>query len=119
MPLSHSTPQKSSPLTPPGLSGPDYLRAHFAPRQVLRLKEAALVLDLSYPHFYRRIQAGTLALKIRKNEVGERFVLLEDLIAYLFPPSEFNLSPSAHPTPKRLGRPRKSVTSDRWEGGGR
>jgi hypothetical protein len=46
-------------------------------------------------------------------------VLLEDLIAYLFPPSEFNLSPSAHPTPKRLGRPRKSVTSDRWEGGGR
>ena len=116
MPLSHSTPQKSSPLTPPGLSGPASLRTYFAPRQVLRLKEAALVLNLSYSHFFRRIQAGTLSLKIRKNEVGERYVLLEDLILYLFPAS--GTDNSSLPLPrKKLGRPRKSVTSD-GQGGG-
>lgn len=110
MPLSHPQRQKSSPLTP-GLSGPDALRAFFAPRQILRLKESAECLGMSYSHFFRRIQSGTLDLKIRKNEVGERFVLLDDLIAYIFPPSE--TASSSHPSvKKRPGRPRK-------EGGGR
>jgi hypothetical protein len=110
--LSHAKPQKSSPLTP-SLSGPDAFRAYFAPRQVLRLKEAALCLNLSYSHFYRRIQAGTLDLKIRKNEVGERYVLLDDLIAYIFPPSE-TASSSPPSAKKKLGRPRKGT-----EGGAR
>ena len=107
MSLSHPSIKKSFPLTPPGLSGPDALRAYFAPRQVLRLKEAALILNLSYSHFFRRIQAGTLGLKIRKNEVGERFVLLDDLILYLFPASGPDSASSAPPpTKKKLGRPR-------------
>lgn len=115
MPLSHAKPKKSSPLTP-GLSGPDALRAFFAPRQVLRLKEAALCIGLTYPHFFRRLQAGTLDLKIRKNEVQERFVLLDDLILYLFPDSGTDSASSSPPVKKRgPGRPRKSVT----EGGGR
>ena len=107
--LSHST-KNPSTVTPPGLSGPDALRAYFAPRQVLRLKEAALVLNLSYSHFFRRIQAGTINLRIRKNEVGERFVLLDDLILYLFP---FTGTDSASPSPpsvkKKSGRPRNST----------
>ena len=119
MSLSHSTPKKSSPLTPPGRSGADGLRAYFAPRQVLRLKEAALILNLSYSHFFRRIQAGTLGLKIRKNEVGERFVLLDDLILYLFPESVTDSASAPTPAKKRLGRPRKSVASDGAEGGAR
>lgn len=113
MPLSHSATPKSSPLMPPGLSGPDALRAYFAPRQVLRLKEAALCLNLSYSHFFRRIQSGTIGLKIRKNEVGERYVLLDDLIAYIFPPSE----PASSLPKRKSGRPRKTVTSDDRKGG--
>ncbi len=116
MSLSH--PKKNpSTVTNDGLSGPDALRAFYAPRQVLRLKEAALVLNYSYPHFYRRIQAGTLSLRIRKNEAGERYVLLDDLISYIFPPSEESHSPP--PAKKRgPGRPRgsKSVIDG---GGGR
>ena len=101
MSLSHS---KKIPSNA-GLSGPDALWAYFEPRQVLRLKEASEVLGMSYPHFYRRVQAGTLGLRIRKNEVGERFVLLEDLILYIFPPEE---STSSQTPPKRKpGRPRK------------
>ena len=112
--LSHAKPQKSSPLTP-GLSGPDALRAFFFPRQILRLNEASTCLGMTYSHFFRRIQAGTLSLKIRKNEVGERFVLLDDLISYIFPPSETDLAASSPPSAKKkTGRPRKSA-----EGGGR
>ncbi len=107
--LSHST-KNPSTVTPPGLSGPDALRAFYLPRQVLRLKEAALCLNLSYSHFFRRIQAGTLGLKIRKNEVGERFVLLEDLILYLFPASgPDSASPAPPPAKKRPGRPRNGT----------
>ena len=110
MPLSHDPRQKSSPVTP-GLSGPEALGAYFAPRQVLRLKEAALCLNLSYSHFYRRIQAGTLNLKIRKNEVGERYVLLADLIDYLFPPNEGSQSSDFPMTIAKAkpGRPRKGT----------
>ncbi|MHB1756936.1 MAG: helix-turn-helix transcriptional regulator [Leptospirillum sp.] len=101
-----------------GMSGPDALWAYFEPRQVLKLKEASEVLGMSYPHFYRRVQAGTLGLRIRKNEIGERFVLLNDLISYLFPPTE--QAPSSPKTTKRKpGRPRKTVTSDSGRGGAR
>ena len=102
-----------------GLSGPQALREYFNPRQVLRLKEAAECLGMSYSHFFRRVQAGTLALKIRKNEIGERFVLLDDLIAYVFPPSEQESSSSAPATKANPGRPRKIVTSDGQKGGAR
>ena len=116
MSLSHST-KNPSTVTPPGLSGPEALRAYFAPRQVLRLKEAALCLNYSYSHFFRRIQSGTLALKIRKNEVGERFVLLDDLIAYIFPPTEQANLPSTPHKKAKAGRPRNALSGQ--EGGGR
>lgn len=107
MSLSHPS-KNPSTVTPPGLSGPDALRAYFAPRQILRLNESAECLGMSYSHFFRRVQAGTLGLKIRKNEVGERFVLLDDLIAYIFPPEETSSSPL--PAAKaKIGRPRKGT----------
>lgn len=118
MSLSHST-KNPSTVTHTGLSGPDALRAYFAPRQVLRLNETAQVLNYSYSHFFRRIQAGTLSLRIRKNEVGERFVLLDDLIAYLFPPAETDFFATPSVTRRKPGRPRKSVTSDGDKGGAR
>jgi predicted DNA-binding transcriptional regulator AlpA len=106
MSLSHS---RKTPSTIPVLSGPDALRAYFEPRQILQLKESASVVGLSYSRFYRRIQAGTLSLKIRKNEIGERFVLLDDLIDYLFGPTT---DPASFPPPtgapkRKSGRPRK------------
>ena len=118
--LSHSQ-KNPSTVTPPGLSGPDALRAYFFPRQRLHLNESAECLGISYSHFFRRIQAGTLDLRIRKNEVGERYVLLDDLISYIFPPSEPDSS-SPHPAKKataKRGRPRKTVTSDGQKGGGK
>lgn len=110
MSLSHSR-KTPSTVTPPGLSGPDAFRAYFAPRQILRLNESAKCLGMSYSHFFRRVQAGTLDLRIRKNEVGERFVLLDDLINYLFPPEE---TPGSSPLPakkRKPGKPRKAVIS--------
>lgn len=105
MSLSHST-KNPSTVTIAGLSGPQALRDFFNPRQVLKLKEAAQVLNYSYSHFFRRIQAGTLSLKIRKNEIGERYVLLDDLISYLFSPAEESTS-SLTPKKRGPGRPRK------------
>lgn len=118
--MSFSHPKKNpSTVTPIGLSGADALRAFFGLRQVLRLNESAECLGLSYSHFFRRIQAGTLSLKIRTNEVGERFVLLDDLIAYIFPPTE-EASSTPPPAKKRgPGRPRKAVTRDSGKGGAR
>ena len=117
MPLLSHSQKNPSTVIPSGLSGPDALRAYFAPRQVLRLKEAAACVGMSYSHFFRRVHAGTLGLKIRKNEIGERYVLLDDLISYIFPTTE--QATSASPTKKakaKLGRPRKSTST---EGGSR
>ena len=116
--MSFSHPKKNpSTVTPSGLSGPDFLRAFFALRQILRLKEAAECLGMSYSHFFRRVQAGTLGLKIRKNEAGERYVLLDDLILYLYPPSDPALSSPPESQKRKPGRPRNSVTSDGSKGG--
>ena len=116
MSLSHPT-KNPSTSGPTGLSGPDALRAHFAPRQILRLNETSQVLGMSYPHFYRRVQAGTLDLRIRKNEVGERYVLLDDLISYLFPPEESTSSPM--PAKRKPGRPRTLTSDGCGKGGGK
>ena len=117
MSFSHSG-KTTSTVTHPGLSGKDRLRAYFEPRQVLRLKEAAQCIGQSYSYFFRGVQAGTLGLKIRKNEAGQRYVLLDDLITYIFPSEE---SPSSPPPAKKAkpGRPRKNVTSDGQKGGAR
>ena len=113
MSLSHSEKIPSNA----GLSGPDAFRAYFFPRQILRMNETASCLGMSYPHFYRRVKAGTLGLRIRKNEVGERFVLLDDLVNYIFPPEES--TSSATPPKRKPGRPRKTYTSDEQKGGAR
>ena len=116
--MSFSHPKKNpSTVTVAGLSGPQALRDFFNPRQVLRLKEAAQVLNYSYSHFFRRIQAGTLSLRIRKNEVGERYVLLDDLISYLFPPEESTSSPM--PAKRKPGRPRTLTSDGCGKGGGK
>ncbi len=108
MSLSHSKKNPSTVATA-GLSGPQALRVFFFPRQVLRLKESAECLGMSYAHFFRRIQAGTLDLRIRKNEVGERYVLLDDLISYIFPPSEPDSSSPPSAKKAKPGRPRKGT----------
>ena len=115
--LSHSK-KNPSTVSSAGLSGPDFLRAYFGIRQRLHLKEAAQCIGQSYSYFFRGVQAGTLGLKIRKNEAGQRYVLLDDLITYIFPSEE---SPSSPPPAKKAkpGRPRKNVTSDGQKGGAR
>jgi hypothetical protein len=113
MSLSHSR-KNPSTVTPAGKSGADALRAYFFPRQVLRLNETAQCLGLSYSRFYRRVEAGTLTLRIQKNEVGERYVLLDDLIHYLFGPPTEQANSSPQKVQKRgPGRPRST------EGGAR
>jgi hypothetical protein len=109
MSLSHS---RKTPSTIPVLSGPDVLREYFAPRQRLRLWEAAKCIDLSYSRFFRRIQAGTLNLRVRTDELGSRYVLLDDLISYIFFPADIHQPDtdphSLQPSKKRgPGRPRK------------
>ncbi len=108
MSLSHSPENQSTNR----LSGAEALRNHFNPRQRLRLKEAAQCVGLSYSRFFRRVQAGTLGLRVRKDEIGERFVLLDDLISYIFPPSETETISSSSPAKKKVGRPRKPVAGD-------
>jgi len=117
--MSFSHPKENpSMVTIAGFSGPDALRAYYLPRQVLQLKESAECLGLSFSQFFRRVQAGTLDLRIRKNEAGKRFVLLEDLILYLYgPPTEQANSSPQKVQKRKPGRPRKTVTGDGKNGG--
>ena len=94
------------------LPGPALLRKTFHPRQRLTITELSQVIGLSRDRIYKRIRAGKLDLRVQRNECGTPFVLLEDVIQYLYPSS--SLSPSCHPDqpenkPRRgPGRPRKS-----------
>jgi len=96
------------------LSGPQALRAHFFPRQTLQIQEAAKILGVARETLYRRSYRGTNGLKISGGNGSRQYVLLEDLIAYLFPSSINNTdAPSAPPQPepiRKVGRPRKSTT---------
>ena len=67
-------------------SGPEALRAFFFPRQTLQMKEAARVLGIGREALYKRQwRGGGFALRISQRAGGRQYVLLEDLIAYLFP----------------------------------
>ena len=104
------------------LSGRARIRAFFHPLQKVGLIAAGPVLGLSYPQLHRRIRQGKLNLRIRKDEFGQMFVTVDDLAAYLYPdeqssPPHLPTSPSV--SPKRPGRPRKTVTSDGGKGGAR
>ena len=89
------------------LSGPARIRAIFHPRQRVGLIAAGKVLGISYPQLHRRIQQGKLALKVRKDEFGQMFVTVDDLVDYLYPPNDFESLPS-QPAKKKVGHPRKS-----------
>ena len=96
------------------LSGPALLRKTFYPRQRLTITELSAIVGLSRDRLYKRIVAGKLNLIVQKNECGLPFVLLEDVIQYLYPNHTPSLSPACHPDPvpapvkRRPGRPRKS-----------
>ncbi len=95
------------------LSGPARLRAQFFPRHKIGLSDVSRVLGLSVSRISRRRRIGTLNLRIRQDECGKFFVLIDDLVNYLYPTNEPSL-PMSPPVKKRPGRPRKFT-----EGGGR
>lgn len=94
-------------------SGPALIRKFFFPRQRLKLSDLPQVLGLSRDRIYLRIKNGQFDLKIRKDEVGRPFILLEDLIAYLFPEEKKDVTPVTPVSPETqkrpVGRPRKAV----------
>ena len=108
------------------LSGPARVRAMCHPRQRIGLIAAGKIIGLSYPQLHRRIQQGKLTLRIRKDEYGQMFVLVDDLCSYLYPdqdPDQAQQSPlsssSPPPAKKKPGRPRNAVTTDGGTGGAR
>ena len=88
------------------LPGPSALRKYFFPRQRIKLAEAAKILGMSYVQLYRLDCASQAPIPIRNEPGRERFVLLEDVICYLFPSSSAS-APSTPSSPKKRGRPRK------------
>ncbi len=88
------------------LPGPSALRKYFFPRQRIKLAEAAKILGMSYVQLYRLDCVSQAPIPIRNEPGRERFVLLEDLICYLFPESSIP-SQSIPLPPKKRGRPRK------------
>ena len=102
------------------------LAQQFHPRHKLSIPDVCPVLGLSRDGLYKRIRTGTIGLRIRKDELGKQWVLLSDLISYLFPETEsMTAMPSGMPEitveKRKRGRPRKAVTSnsDYQEGGAR
>ncbi|AKS23483.1 hypothetical protein ABH19_06580 [Leptospirillum sp. Group II 'CF-1'] len=100
-------------------SGPEALRAYFFPRQAIQIQEAARVIGIGREALYKRKWRGDQSLKISKRPgSGRQFILLDDLIAYLFP-QENPLSPLSDnassdctngviPEKRKAGRPRGS-----------
>lgn len=98
------------------LSGPAAIRAMFFPRQRVSLKEAAGILGLGYHRLWKLHKEGSLSLPVRLDDSGRSFVLIEDLITYVFSSHELDNGISRYhiKNKKRPGRPRKST-----EGGAR
>ena len=69
-------------------SGPEALRSYFFPRQTIQLQEAARVIGIGREALYKRQWRGDFALKISRRPGGRQFILLDDLIDYLFPSSQ-------------------------------
>ena len=108
-------------------SGPEALRAFFFPRQTIQIQEAARVLGIGREAMYRGSAAG---LKFSRRPSGRQFVLLDDLISYLFrshqpenpettTTSSENFPIGAMEKKKKPGRPRgsKSKPPAAQEGG--
>ena len=101
------------------VSGPEALRAYFFPRQVLQIQETARILGIRREALYKRLWRGDESLKIRKFPSGRQYILLEDLISYLFDSetsknkeleslSSANCTHSVLEERKKPGRPRGS-----------
>lgn len=94
--------------------GIQLLVRQFHPKHKLSVNDVCPVLGLSRDGFYKRIRTGKLSLKVRKDELGKLFILLSDLIDYLFPEISISESLTAMPSgippieKKKVGRPRGS-----------
>jgi hypothetical protein len=98
------------------LEGPAAVRAQFFPRQRITIIEAGKILGIGYHQIWRLNKAGRLRLRIRTCDADRSYILLDDLIQYLFSSAENTVSSHTKKTEKKkLGRPRKSVTGN---GGG-
>jgi hypothetical protein len=91
------------------LSGPARLRAQFHPRHKVGLSDVAKVIGLSISRISRRRRAGTLNLRIRQDEFGRFFVLIDDLCDYLYPSHSIVSGIPSFPDKKKVGRPRKGT----------
>ena len=114
-------------------SGPEALRAFFFPRQTVQMQEAARVLGIGREALYKRQWKGGFALKISKRPGGRQYVLLDDLIAYLFPQenppqtapdnAQSDYTNGVISEKRKAGRPRgaknKPKAPGEGEGGGR
>ena len=80
----------------------------FHPKLKISLADAGRVLGLSYTRVFRRLQEGTLALSVRTDELGRRFVCVDDLCAYLYPDAVARPNVTPAPTRRGPGRPRKT-----------
>ena len=100
------------------VSGQEALRAYFFPRQILQIQEAARIIGISREAIYKRQWRGDNSLVLRKFPTGRQYVLLEDLISYLFHSEAPHPNEIQDPPPgncnglssggKKRGRPRGS-----------
>lgn len=110
MPTPNSAPKINLDLHP----GAILLAHQFLPKYKLSVSDVCPVLGMSRDGLYKRIRNKNISLKISKDELGRTFILLTDLIVYLFPESP---SPTAMPSKisqlpikkRKRGRPRKGA----------
>ncbi len=93
------------------LSGPARIRAQFYPKIQISLADAARALGMSYCRLFRRINEGKLRVKLRFDENDRRFILVDDLVDYLYP-DKAQAQENRVPSKVKVGRPRKSIKGD-------
>ncbi len=104
------------------------LAQQFFPKHRLSVPDVCPVLGLSRDGFYKRLRMGRLNLRIRQDECGKKWILLSDLISYLYP--EVAVAMTALPSEiipsqekKKRGRPpgsgNKPKAASQQKGGAR
>lgn len=113
-----SQPRSAIPVNPDPeifkLPGPQAMRRLVWPAQRLQLQDAAKFMNVSYITVYRRSLRGTLGLEVWTDpHTGKRYVMVEDLIRYLYPGETAGEARLVIPNPgkKKRGRPRSPVKS--------
>ena len=104
------------------LPGPVLLRKKYGHK--MTLTELGIELRESRTQIYKRIKMGKFRLPIWRSDAGRPFVLVDDVVRYLYSSSSFiasmspAVSPAVSPSPvaqeekRKRGRPRKTpVTS--------